>query len=346
MITNYENCKKKLEIAELAKTKGAIVRSRMKWMEEGERNTKFFLNLGKKEQQSTQSIKLKMNKGKYVNIRPKFYERFTNISKTYIKKDKAITNMEEQMNDFMQDIQHKVLDEENQEFCDSEITTKEMSEAQKCLNNKSAPGSDGLTADFYKVVWKSLKMPLFDSFTQSIEQGQLSTSQRRGIITLIHKGKDTARENINNWRPITLTNVDYKILTKLLARRLHGVIKKIVHETQSGFFKGRNISTHIRLLDDLIKYADYEQLGGIVISLDYKKAFDTDNKECIMAGLKKFNFGAQFIKFISTILSKTERPVKNGGWLSKWFQTDRRVRQGCCVSPLLFVLVVKLLAKK
>ena len=86
------------------------------------------------------------------------------------KKDEAITNVEEQMNDFMQDIQHEVLDEESKEFCDWEITTKEMSEALKCLNNKSAPGSDGLTADFYKVFWKSLKMPLYDSFTQSIEQ--------------------------------------------------------------------------------------------------------------------------------------------------------------------------------
>ena len=151
------------------------------------------------------------------------------------------------MNEFMQDIQHEVLDEESKEFCDSEITTREMREALKCLNNKSAPGSDGLTADFYKVFWKSLKRPLYDSFIQSIEQGQLSTNQGRGIITLKHKGKDTARENINNWGPITLTNVDYKILTKLLARRLQGVIKKIVYENQSGFIKGRNITTHIRL---------------------------------------------------------------------------------------------------
>ena len=109
-----------------------------------------------------------MNKGKYVNIRPKFYQRFRNISKTYIKKDE---NVEEQLNDFMRNIQHAVLDEENKEFCDSDITTKEMRKVLKCLN-KSAPGLDGLTADFYKFFWKSLKRPLFDSFTQSIEQGQ------------------------------------------------------------------------------------------------------------------------------------------------------------------------------
>ena len=133
-----------------------------------------------------------------------------------------------------------------------------------------------------------------------------------------------------------------------MARRLQGVIKKIVHENQSGFIKGRNITTHIRFLDDLIKYADNKQLGGIVVSLelDYKKAFDSIDIECIVAALKKFNFGAQFIQFISTILSKTESAVKNGGWLSEWFQIDRGVRQGCCVSPLLFVLVVELLVKK
>ena len=93
------------------------------------------------------------------------------------------------MNDFMQDIQHEVLDEENKKksFVIGRLRRKKMSEALKCLNNKSAPGSDGLTADFYKVFWKSLNRPLYDSFTQSIEQGQLSTSQRRGIITLICK---------------------------------------------------------------------------------------------------------------------------------------------------------------
>ena len=140
--------------------------------------------------------------------------------------------------------------------------------------------------------------------------------------------------------------MDYKIFTKLLAVRLQKIIKTIIHENQSGFIKGRNISSHIRLIDDIIRFADREQLDGLVVSLDYQKAFNTVEKKTIIAALKCFNFGAQFTKFIETILKNTQSAVKNGGWLSNWFTTSRGVRQGCCVSPLLFVLVVELLAIK
>ena len=140
--------------------------------------------------------------------------------------------------------------------------------------------------------------------------------------------------------------MDYKIFTKLLAVRLQKIIKTIVHENQSGFIKGRNISSHIRLIVDIICFADKQQLDGLVVYLDYQKAFDTVEKKTIIASLKCFNFGARFTKFIETILKNTQSAVKNGGWLSNWFTTRRGVRQGCCVSPLLFVLVVELLVIK
>ena len=98
--------------------------------------------------------------------------------------------------------------------------------------------------------------------------------------------------------------MDYKIFTKLLAVRLQKIIKTIIHENQSGFIKGRNISSHIRLIDDIVRFADREQLDGLVVSLDYQKAFDTVEKKTIIAALKCFNFGAQFTKFIETILKK------------------------------------------
>ncbi|GFR73106.1 reverse transcriptase [Elysia marginata] len=90
------------------------------------------------------------------------------------------------------------------------------------------------------------------------------------------------------------------------------VIKSIVHENQSGFISGRKICSHIRLLDDITKYADTENAEGLVVSVDYKKAFDSVHKEAILAALKKFNFGPNFTKYIETILSNTESAIKNG----------------------------------
>ena len=95
-----------------------------------------------------------------------------------------------------------------------------------------------------------------------------------------------------------------------------------------------------------MRFADSEQLSGLVISLDYQMAFDTIDKEIIIAALKKFNFGSNFRQYIETILTNTQSSIESGGWLSNWFSTSRGVRQGCCVSPLLFVMVAELLAIK
>ena len=97
-----------------------------------------------------------------------------------------------------------------------------------------------------------------------------------------------------------------------------------------------------------MQIADNEQLSGLVISLDYQKAFGTIDKEIIIAALKKLNFGSNFRQYIETILTNTQSSIKNGGWLSNCFSisTSRVVKQGCCVSPLLFVMVAELLAIK
>ena len=150
------------------------------------------------------------------------------------------------MKHFLNGSNYNKLSEVDRDLCDLPLNLAELGAALKLLKNDSSPGSDGITAGFYKIFWQKLKLPLFKSLQNSIEIGELSTSQRRGIINLIHKGNNTNQYELKNWRPITLTNVDYKIFTKLLAVRLQKIIKTIIHENQSGFIKGRNISSHIR----------------------------------------------------------------------------------------------------
>ena len=87
--------------------------------------------------------------------------------------------------------------------------------------------------------------------------------------------EDSNLLDLQNWRPITLLNIDYKIASKTLAKRIESVLPKLVHTDQTGFMKGRYIGENLRLINDVMEYTMSENKGGILISLDFKKAFDT-----------------------------------------------------------------------
>ena len=130
----------------------------------------------------------------------------------------------------------------------------------------------------------------------------MASSQRKGIITLLHKGKDLARDNLSNWRPITLTNVDYKIATKALAKRLQSVLSSIIDSDQTGHVKGRYIGEHARLIEDVLRYMDNQNIHGILLFLDFSKAFDSIDRNYILRTSAKFNFGPDFIKWVKTFI--------------------------------------------
>ena len=82
----------------------------------------------------------------------------------------------------------------------------------------------------------------------------MASSQRKCIITLLHKGKSLERDNLSNWRPITLLNVDYKIATRALAKRLQVIMTSIINSDQTGYVKGRYIGENVRLIQDVLRY--------------------------------------------------------------------------------------------
>ena len=89
--------------------------------------------------------------------------------------------------------------------------------------------------------WPKLRILVTDTFNEAFASEELTYTQRQGIIILLHKGKDLPRDRFYNWRPITLTNTDYKILAKVMARCMGLVVNKLIHEDQVGYLKGRNI---------------------------------------------------------------------------------------------------------
>lgn len=102
----------------------------------------------------------------------------------------------------------------------------------------------------------------------------MSISQRRGVITLVPK-EDSDLELLNNWHPITLLNLDYKIMPKIIARRKEKVLPLLVCSDQSGFVKGRYIGQNIRLINDILEQSKLQDIAGILLQLDIQKAFDT-----------------------------------------------------------------------
>ena len=150
------------------------------------------------------------------------------------------------------------------------------------------------------MLWEDIQDLLLDSYIYSLRQGQLSTSQRNGVISLFLK-KDKDPLNPKSYRPISLLTVDYKILAKAIATCIKTVIRKIIDEDQSGFMKGRPIGHNIRQLLDVIEYTDFESIPGAVVLLDIEKAFDSIDHDFLFKTLKHFNFGDKFISNIKTL---------------------------------------------
>ena len=120
-------------------------------------------------------------------------------------------------------------------------------------------------------------------------------SQKQAIITLIEKkGKD--RRQISNWRPISLINVDTKIGSKAIARRLQEVIPDIVHYNQNAYVKGKSIFDAVRAIDDILELTEREKIQGLMVAINFKKAFDSINRNFMLETLSAFNFGPTFMR--------------------------------------------------
>ncbi|MGL4758187.1 MAG: hypothetical protein ACRCXZ_02540, partial [Patescibacteria group bacterium] len=216
--------------------KGAYIRSRAKWLEQGEKNTSYFFSSEKRNYKRQMISSLKVDDVVTTNpelIRNHVESFYSQLYRSKFNKHKC--------SDFFESVKQNVSSIPGQfrDFCDQELTKHELVTDIRSMQKNKSPGTDGLSVEFYLCFWDIIEKPLFE--IQCIELNELSTSMKQGLITLLPKpDKDTSI--LDNWHPITLLNVDYKILSYVYANRLKKGLGEIISDCQTGFLAGRHIS--------------------------------------------------------------------------------------------------------
>ena len=268
----------------------------------------------------------------------------------YLKENFRLCFMHENMDEeaserFLSNENLPVLSNEDRFYLNENFSEEEIAAAIDAIEGKKSPGMDGLPIEFYKT-FKLKMVPILKRVYECIfEQSNMPQSMRYGVITLLYKNKGS-RLSKENWRPITLLNCDYKILTKMLALRMRKVSKKIVHFSQTCAVPDRNIQDSLLELYNIVEDVNYNNKACILLSVDHKSAFDVIDHRFIDKVLRKMGFGNNFVQWINTIyhMNHLLSSVIVNGYVSESFYINRGIRQGCPLSPILYIVVTEVLS--
>ena len=334
----YRSTLSRIKELDFDAARGAQVRSRVLWTEEGESSSAYFFRLERKRAVDRHISALRAPDGSLVSSPEGLCRVFSSF---YIDLFTAVPSDSVAQSELFSRVFSCLSGEENQ-CCEGLLTAAECLSALKGMARGKAPGCDGFPMEFYVKFWSVLGIDLVRVLNSSFSTGCLSRTQRRGIISLSYKKGD--RLDPRNWRPITLLNVDYKIASRAIAARLLKVLHLVVARDQSCGVPGRFIGENVAFLRDVVHYCSYSGVPAAILSLDQKKAFDRVDWGFLRSTLEKMGFGPSFIRWVMLFYSGVQSAVNVNGHISSFFSLSRGVRQGCPLSPLLYVLTAEVLA--
>uniref|UniRef100_A0A670ILN7 Reverse transcriptase domain-containing protein n=1 Tax=Podarcis muralis TaxID=64176 RepID=A0A670ILN7_PODMU len=291
-----------------------------------------------------QSVINKIREGEELIVDPKRIQKnFLNFYEQLYKKDEEeLTHIER----YLENCKGKTITDEEKLQLNRPINIEEIQCAIKKMKLGKAPGPDGLSAKYYKVLGNQLSAALCDTMNNILRGGKIPESWREAFITLIPK-PDTDRLNIKNYRPISLLNNDYKIYADIMASRLKKCLINLIHKDQAGFLPNRLLKDNVRHVINIIEYLEIKnEVPAALIFIDAEKAFDNVSWAFLLNAIGKAGIEGEFLKGIQAIYSNQSAKLVINNNLTSTFKIEKGTRQGCPLSPLLFIMVLETLANK
>ncbi|CAI5928559.1 unnamed protein product [Closterium sp. NIES-65] len=236
------------------------------------------------------------------------------------------------------------LGDEQSQLLVEDWSEAEVKEALDGMAKGKSPGADRIPKEFFSQHWDSLGGDVLGFAKRFEETAVLPPAALEAVTVLLHK--KGAKDQVQNYRPITLLNSTYKLVARVLANRMRKVLHKVISEEQYEFLPGRRLADGVSLIADIVDAAKCKNADWYFLLVDFQKAFDSVSRVYLFGTMERMGFPRKFVRWCEGLHAGSTTRLLLNGWLGEPVAVKKGVRQGCPLAPYLFLCAVEPLCQE